>query len=240
MLHTFTVVVNFLALAASVWLGIYLISHNLRSLVAWLTGLTLWSVAGLFLNVSLALNPPPAPPEMNIWLRMVLPFWTLGIMQGEATGWLQGWAVAPAIGLWHHATTILLPGRMSPLRWLRVLAGYAVALGAIIVQWYTLIVFPLEGGDPLYLNTLQSGQFYPIFAFSILAITSISLINLIQTKRSASDFITGKQMGVLIKGTLAAGLIGPLAIIGTALGYPVPIVSVSLALGMAVVVIGYG
>ena len=58
MLYSPTIIVNFEFLIAAVWLGIYLVTRNPHSLVAWLTGLTLWSIAGLFLNLLLALTPP--------------------------------------------------------------------------------------------------------------------------------------------------------------------------------------
>jgi len=57
MLYSPTIIVNFGFPVAAVWLGIYLVTRNPHSLVAWLTGLTLWSIAGLFLNLLLALTP---------------------------------------------------------------------------------------------------------------------------------------------------------------------------------------
>ncbi len=58
MLRPLTIFINFLALAGAVWLGVYLVTRSPRSLIAWLTSLTLWSLAGLFLNVLLAVYPP--------------------------------------------------------------------------------------------------------------------------------------------------------------------------------------
>ena len=58
MLYSLTVIVNFVFLVVAVWLGVYLVTRSPRSLVAWLTGLTLWSIAGIFLNLLLTLTPP--------------------------------------------------------------------------------------------------------------------------------------------------------------------------------------
>ena len=69
MLHTFTVVVNFIALAVAVWLGIYIVTRSPRSAIAWLAGLALGSLAGFFFNVLLALNPPPSPALLPLWMR---------------------------------------------------------------------------------------------------------------------------------------------------------------------------
>lgn len=60
-LYQVTFTVNFVALIASLWLGMYLVTRNPRVPTAWLTALTLWSLSGLFINVLLALNPPPVP-----------------------------------------------------------------------------------------------------------------------------------------------------------------------------------
>ncbi len=59
MLYSLTIIFNFVFLVVAVWLGVYLVTRSPHSLVAWLTGLTLWSIAGLFLNFLLALTPPP-------------------------------------------------------------------------------------------------------------------------------------------------------------------------------------
>jgi hypothetical protein len=60
-LYQITFTVNFVALIASLWLGMYLVTRNPRVPTAWLTAFTLWSLGGLFINVLLALNPPPDP-----------------------------------------------------------------------------------------------------------------------------------------------------------------------------------
>jgi hypothetical protein len=71
MLYTFTVIVNLIALAVAVWLGIYIISRSSRSGIAWLAGLALWSIGGFFLNVLLALNH--LLPLIPLWMRSL--FW---------------------------------------------------------------------------------------------------------------------------------------------------------------------
>ncbi len=81
MLISTTILTNFAFLMAAVWLGIYVITRNPRSLVSWLTGLTLWSVAGLFLNMLLALNPPRLGQHYPPWMIVLLPFWTSAIIE---------------------------------------------------------------------------------------------------------------------------------------------------------------
>ena len=71
MLYIFTVLVNFIALAVAVWLGIYIITRSPRSAIAWLAGFALWSLAGFCFNVLLALNPPPSPAHLPLWMRTI-------------------------------------------------------------------------------------------------------------------------------------------------------------------------
>ncbi|HLA07401.1 MAG TPA: hypothetical protein VJ022_08155, partial [Anaerolineales bacterium] len=72
-LYQITFGVNFIALIAALWLGLYLVTRNPRAPTAWLTALTLWSLGGLFMNILLALNPPPTFQPSG--LRFLFPFW---------------------------------------------------------------------------------------------------------------------------------------------------------------------
>ena len=90
MLYTFTVIVNLVALAVAIWLGIYIVTRSPRSQIAWLAGLALWSIAGYFLNVLLALNPPPSPALMPLWVRPLMWFWPPDTLEGGWSNWLQG------------------------------------------------------------------------------------------------------------------------------------------------------
>ena len=240
MLLTFTTIVNSVALAAAVWLGLYVVTRSPRSLVAWLTGLTLWSMSGLFLNVLLALHPPPAPENLPGWVYWVLPFWRPSAFAGEAGAWLQGWLLTPAVAFWHHATTLMRPGRMTRWRWFRVVAGYAGAATAVVAQRYTGLMFIDLSGDPLYLNTLRPGPLFPIFAAWLLLFALMSLFNLSLSARAAPAAMPRKQLLILAAATLIAGLSGPISVVTLALGLPVPRVVLSLLLGCAVSLIGYG
>jgi hypothetical protein len=238
-LRLLTIVINFLTLAGAVWLGVYLVTRSPRSLIAWLTGLTLWSLAGLFLNVLLAVYPPPSAVSTSSWLRIILPFWPVTEIN-EPSAWLQGWSVAPAIAFWHHATTIMRPGRLNTWRWIRVLSAYALAIAAIILQASTPFLFPVGGGDPLYLNTLQAGPLYPVFATGLVIFSAASLINLLRSAHETPFYMPRRQLNTLAAATLVAGLVGPVSIAGSALGYPIPMLAISLPLGIAVGLIGFG
>ena len=70
---TILLITNYLALVITVWLGWYVITRSPRNLLSWLTGLTLWSVGGLFLNTILALNPLPQPLQLSRVAEYIFP-----------------------------------------------------------------------------------------------------------------------------------------------------------------------
>ncbi len=240
MLLTFTVVVNFVGLAVAIWLGIYIVTRSPRSTIAWLAGLVLWSVAGFFLNVVLALNPPPSPALVPLWMRPLLWFWPAGPRGDEWGKWLQGWQITPAVMIWHHVTVLIRAGRMNRWRWARVLLGYAVALAAVIGQRYTVLVFTTVNGDLLYLTTLVPGPLYPLYMTALFVFTFLSIVNLIRSVRAAPSLVQKKQLNLMLAATLIAGLAGPIAFVSYKLNYLLPRVTLSLLLVCAVFLIGYG
>ena len=240
MLLPVTVIVNFVALAAALWLGLYVVTRSPRRLISWLTGLTLWCLSGQFLNVLLALAPPPMPAGVPGWLNPFVQFWEANTLAGT-NSWLQGWLIVPAVVLWHHATTLMRSGDLTPWHWVRILFGYGLTAATIVVQANTpLLLFASPAGDPLYLNTLEAGPLYPFFLALGLLYTAVSLVNLLRSAHAAPANMPRSQFLILAAATLMAGLIAPLSIAGSILGLRVPMVAVSLLFGFAVVLIGYG
>ncbi len=184
-LYVLTVAINYACLIAAIWLGIFVVTRSPRSPVAWLTTLTLLSVSGLFLNVLLAVNPPPSPEYLPDWLIPMLWVWPTGLFQQGWGGWMQGWQVSPAIMFWHHATMLMRPGRMNPWRWTRVSFGYAIAIAAAYIMSKTDLMFTEGVGDPLYLNTLHQGKLFTLFMGFLLMFTIMSLINLLRSAKIA-------------------------------------------------------
>ncbi len=240
MLNTLTTIVNSAALAAALWLAIYVVTRSPRSLVAWLTGATLWSISGLFFNTVLALNPPPAPAASPIWNVLLIPFWRPDVFEAGGFAWLLGWQITPAVALWHHATTLMRPGSMTPWRWARVVGAYVVAGAAVLVQVYTPLMFTRAAGDPLYLNSLLPGPLFSLFAAFLVLFTVASIINLQLSARATRVDTARKQLRLLAAATVVAGLAGPVAAAALAFDLPIPRVVLTLLLGTAVVLMGYG
>ena len=240
-LYQVTFTVNFVALIASLWLGMYLVTRNPRAPTAWLTALTLWSLGGVFINILLALNPPPIPAYRFSGLRFLFPFWPSGVFEQGANAWLQGWSVAPSIAFWHHATMLMRPGKMNIWRRARVIFAYLIAIAAIEVQAFTQILFSVEGGDPLYLNSLRAGPLYSVFGIALIGLTVMSIINLARSARIAPTEIVRRQLMTLVTASVMSGLIGPISLVSSGLNiFPMPMVVLSGVLAVFVGMVGYG
>ena len=239
-LYVLTVAVNYACLIAAIWLGIFVVTRSPRSPVSWLTALTLISVSGWFLNILLALNPPPSPQFLPDWLHPLLWMWPAGSFESGWEGWMQGWQVVPAIMFWHHVTMLMRPGRMNPWRWTRVILGYAIAIAAIYAMAFTKLVFTKGVGNPLYLNTLEQGTLYPLFMGFLFLFTIMSLINLLRSAKVAPALMPRRHLNILAAATLTAGLSGPTAMVAFAFDLPLPRVIPAALLGMAVLLMGYG
>jgi len=240
-LYIVTFAINFVALIAAFWLGLYLITRSPRAPTAWLTAFTLWSLGGLFLNILLALNPPPVGAYRPSWLRFLFPFWSSGTFEQGANAWLQGWSVAPAVVFWHHATLLMRPGKMNPWRWTRVIAGYITAIAAVEVQAFTQILFSVEGGNPLFLNSLHAGPLYTIFGIALVVLMTASIVNLMRSARVAPTETARRQLWTLVAATVIAGLTGPVSIVASWLDlFPVPMAVMSTLLAIFVGMVGFG
>lgn len=240
-LYQVTFTVNFVALIASLWLGMYLVTRNPRAPTAWLTALTLWSLGGVFINILLALSPPPIPAYRFSGLRFLFPFWPSGVFEQGANAWLQGWSVAPSIAFWHHATMLMRPGKMNIWRRMRVIFAYLIAIAAIEVQAFTQILFSVEGGDPLYLNSLRAGPLYSVFGIALIGLTVMSIINLARSARIAPTEIVRRQLMTLVTASVMSGLIGPISLVSSGLNiFPMPMVILSGVLAVFVGMVGYG
>jgi hypothetical protein len=129
---------------------------------------------------------------------------------------------------------------MNSWRWTRVILGYLVALATIILLVYSNLIFAKDSGDPIYMNTLNPGPLYPLFMLLLILFTTFCLINLVRSTRAAPSVMQKNQLSVLILATVIAGLTGPIEVITEVFSMGAPRVTLSVLLGIAVVLIGYG
>ena len=182
-LYWLTFAVNLLGLVLALWLGLYLVTRSPKYPIAWLSALTLWSLAGIFLNVLLAINPPPQTYNQPAWLHFMFPFWPAGTLEGRTNSWLQGWSVVAAFALWNHATTLMRPGVLNTWRKTRIVGGYFLASLAILAHTISPILFSEAQSNPLYVNSLQPGRWYLAVGLAMGLLAAMSAINLVRATR---------------------------------------------------------
>jgi hypothetical protein len=237
-LSIFTSVINFVALSVSVWLGWYILTRSPRRLVSWLTSLTLFSLSGIFLNMLLALNPPPIPPEAPEWVQTLFIFWRPEVVLGESGGWLTGWLATPAIAFWHHATMELRPGKKSFWHHIQTGLVYLTVCIAIIVQIRNPYSLTGETSGPTHLGTEVPGIIYITFMSLLFIFAILSSVNLFISAKMLPSKITRRQFITLAIATIIAGFTGPISLISTE-QIMIPRAINTILLIVPVVLIGY-
>ncbi len=232
--------VNFVGLVLSTWLGIYIVTHSRRSWVAWLSGLTLWSLAGLFSNVLLYLFTSAAPAFQPIWLRILFPVWPQEAGEHTLIGWTQGWASILAIVFWYHTSVLIVPGKLQAWRRVSVFACYAMGILAPILQVNTPYLFSIARADPLFTDTVLAGPLFPIFTLAMLIFPALTVLNQLHARRLSDSVIVKLQLDTLIAASLVAYLTVILSVVSTMRGFSIPVVWLSLLMVASVGIIGYG
>jgi hypothetical protein len=216
-LSAWTSLVDLLALAASLWLGLYIVTRNPRARVSWLAGLTLWSLSGYFLDSFLHLNRPH---------ERMLAWWT-------------GWTVLFSAPLWLHLC-VLLTHRES--KWHRYLAwgGYLWATVLVLGEIGTGDVFGIWSGESFaYAAAQQPGRWYPTVFVLLVVAPLISIGLLYRAGRGGGRPLAG-QRGVLISAT-ALALLGGLYLTSSVwFALHVAILPGQVALALALILLGYG
>jgi len=221
-LLTLTSIVNFLALAISLWLGFYIVTRSPRRQVSWLAALTLWSMTCLFFNNLLHVNI--APDES-------LPSW-LTSFRGT---------VIPAPAFWFHLTTLFLPPKVS--RWQRnlVAAAYLAAAFLLIIGGATNQLLPgvTESGRELA-SSRQTGALYPYFVGFTLITLIFALGNLTYGwLRLRGEPAASRQAALLWAATLLGSVGAAYLTISIWQGLPIPTLPGELSLGAGLSFLGY-
>ncbi len=221
-LLTLTSIVNFLALAISLWLGFYLVTRSPRRRVSWLAALTLWSITCLFFNNLLHLNI--APDE-------ILPLW-LTSFRGT---------VIPAPAFWFHLTVLFLPPKVS--RWQRYLvaAAYLAAAFLLIIGGATNQLLPgvTEAGRELA-SSRQAGVLYPYFVGFTLITLAFALGNLTYGwLRARGEPATSRQLAMLWAAAFLGSAGAAYLTISIWQSLPIPTLPGEFSLGAGVSLLGY-
>lgn len=221
-LLTLTSIVNFLALAISLWLGFYLVTRSPRRQVSWLAALTLWSMTCLFFNNLLHLNI--APDE-------TLPLW-LTSFRGT---------VIPAPAFWFHLTVLFLPPKVSKWQHYLVAAAYLVAAFLLIVGGATNQLLPgvTEASRELA-SSRQAGALYPYFVGFTLITLAFALGNLTYDwLRTPGEPAASRQSATLWAATLLGSAGATYLAISIWQSLPIPTLPGEFSLGVGVSLLGY-
>jgi hypothetical protein len=231
-LTTLTTFINLLALAASLWLGFYIITRSPFSPRSWLATLTLWCLSSYFLCNALVLNSPQT--LLLSWLRQL---------------------VLLALPLWLHLSFLLQAKRgrgrsQRPLTINRVAIPLAYGVAVVFIAIGILPTTPpvgLLGGDisssyepaRLGYSSRGVGPTYPLFLADVLVFGILSLANLWQVREQARRTALVRPSNSLVIATALVASGGLYAGLDTWLGWQVPTFPVDMAAGSGVILLGY-
>lgn len=218
---------NYAAFIIVLWLGLYLVLHNPRYPIAWLTAFTLWSMAVLFLHYLLE-----DIPENFISINSYGHLFTFGLVVAPALAF-------SGLAFWHHATMLMRPKRMNLWSWTTVIAAYVFAAAAVAAQ-ASYLIWVTPANCPPLLNCRLPGVLFPIFAAALVLFFAASVINLIRSARATPAPMPRRQLIILAYATVVAGLTVPAMMFGMVVHLPVPMLVISLILAVTVGMLGYG
>ncbi len=227
---------TFLGLASAVWLGLFLVGQPPRRPTAWLTALTLWSLAGVFFHDFMTFNEPAV--GFLEQLQELFSFWP-GTNEIIARFLFLVWIDVLAVVLWYHATCLMRPGGLTRARRWLLIGGYALAALAAIIriarpEW---LVTPTTAFS---LVAVPSGLLNSFFAACLIVFTALSVVNLVEAARAARAEILRRQFTLLCAATVLAGWIAPIFLLAAGLRLPLPRWIGMAILWLAVILLGYG
>jgi hypothetical protein len=219
-----TALVNFTGLVVSLWLGLFLVTRSVRSQIAWMGALTVWSVGAWFLH-----NALQGGVTTQIWTDLL------------------GQGMKLSIPLWFHLTCVLrfaiAPPRpiMRRLTYVFIFLSYAL----IVVQMLeSSMLFapggytPLEGPAVAFTDRWTTGSF-PLFLGLLVLLPVIAIVNLAEGWSQTEHLLLRRQLGYLILATVIAYLGGVYAAVGALLQLDLPVFPADAILGLGIYVLGY-
>lgn len=214
-----TTFVNLLALAASLWLGFYIITRSSQSDLSRLAALALWLLSAFFLYNTLAINLPGT--GVLAWLRQT---------------------IILVMPVWLHVTVQLQPSRTS---WSpRILLGLTFAYILAIVLFFVGVIGSGLVSDAstqpaVYTSGRAAGPLFILFFAFLAIVLTVSLANLIYLQRRAADAVLRKQATALVLATALAGAGGVYTSAGIQLRLDWPTLPGDILLAAGVLLLGY-
>ena len=239
-----TTLINLVGLAICLCLGFYIVTRTPRSRISWLAALTLWSMACFYLHNTMAIHVPGT--GVLPWLRPV---------------------VMLALPLGFHLVLLLPPGRepsrldfyLPPLRLPEAIQrglgrvsstlrrsvvplayglSVALAIGGVFPFPMTM---PSEGaaGPVILLADQIGGPLHPLAIVYLFLLGALAMIHLWQRRKHASGAGRKRQYTPLFVAVLLTTLGGAYLSGGISFHLPLPSFPGDLAVGIAVLLVGY-
>lgn len=201
-LSALTTNVNLVALAMSLWLGLYVVTRSRTSRKAWLAAGALWVLAAYFFQSAVALNLPNSPFS---WMRALIVF---------------------IVPLWINITFLFLPParRANWMRWGIIPLGYILAGIIAALGMFTNLLFSSQNDDALFTNTRASGGAYYLILPLLVLGFGISLWNLWRARQATPNANLKREFSILLAATMIEALAGALVAYGTAYSVPIPFI----------------
>jgi hypothetical protein len=219
---------DLVALAATLSLGLYIVTRSPRSRVSWLAALTLWCVALFFFHNALAINMPGSGllPWLQPTMLLVPALWfhlSIELVQERAQQQGRAWPAAGAVVL-----------RLAVV--LAYTAGVALLL--LSVFWLGGRAVPITSAG-LHAAERASDPLYPFTTVYVVLVASLSLANLWRGYRRDSSEVRRRQFRPLFIATVLAALGGVYVTVGIGLGIDLPELPRDIAFGVAVALLGF-
>ncbi len=231
-LRLVTTVINLLGMAAALWLGLYIVTRSLYSLLSWLAALTLWVLASFFLTNAL-LNNIPA----NLY-----------------TAWMHHLVVF-VLPLMLHLTYLLLPDplrfrqltRLARINRVAIPVAYLVAaflfVGGALPTTPSIGLFPaIRGTNPepgtIGLMSPSTPPLFPLFVIYLVLVSALALYNLWRAREHMRRTTLAHPFTTIFLAVAIAGVGGIYVALGTMLHADLPTVPSDILLVTGVILVG--
>jgi len=245
LLPAVTTLFDLVAMAASLSLGLYIVTRSPRSQVSWLAALTLWCISLFFFHNALAIAMPGS--SLLRWLQpsmlLVPALWFhLSVELRRERTLQQGRAWPPSPRTENHlGGSGSHPWEFeSAVRQLSILLAYAMGLGLLVlsVSWFAGQPDPITNAA-MHSAARVNDPLYPFTTAYVLVLGGLSLANLWQGYRHDTSEVRRSQFRPLFIATVLAALGGIYVTVGISLGIDLPELPRDVAFGVAVALLGF-
>jgi GAF domain-containing protein len=241
-LSLLTTVVNLLGLAVSLCLGLYIVTRTPQSRLSWLAAITLWLLTGVFLHNVLVLNLPGSGvlPLLRPLIVLALPLgFHLTLLLPPEKDLNPSFFFQPALRL-PEVVRQSLGSLARPLSRVVVPLAYVLALALALGG-----VFPLgrslqDSSRPaIYLSDRVAGFLYPLSIAYLLFFSFLAFFHLWQGRQKTTGRRRKRQYNRLLIATVLTAAGGLYLGLGVWLRLDVPSLPGDVAIGTALVLLGY-